>query len=164
MDSYSQIPVVRIFCHSSEVQRSGLLGLRKGQKLIFDIAEDCGKQSGRNLRIRNAKTAGERVISDPKRIWPGLAAWRQRGIMKRRPITLEYLQSAIAKAVRETDTECEALIGVFVERIVPASRGDVNWALKGVRYGKAERAKCDAAIAVVVERLQLEYIVSDGLK
>jgi hypothetical protein len=84
--------------------------------------------------------------------------------INRRPITLKHLELAIAKAVRETDTECEALIGVIVERVVPKSRGDVNWALRGVRYGKAERTKCNAAIAVIVERLQSEYIVSDGLK
>jgi hypothetical protein len=82
----------------------------------------------------------------------------------RRPITLKDLELAIAKDVRETDTECEALIGVIVERVVPKSRGDVNWALRGVRYGKAERTRCNAAIAIIVERLQSEYIVSDGLK
>jgi len=84
--------------------------------------------------------------------------------INRRPITLKHLELDIAKAVRETDTECEALIGVIVERVVPKSRGDVNWALRGVRYGKAERTRCNAAIAVIVERLQSEYIVSDGLK
>jgi hypothetical protein len=82
----------------------------------------------------------------------------------RRPITLKDLELAIATDVRETDTECEALIGVIVERVVPKSRGDVNWALRGVRYGKAERTRCNAAIAIIVERLQSEYIVSDGLK
>jgi len=84
--------------------------------------------------------------------------------MKRKPITLEDLELAIAKAVRETDSQCESLVGVFVERIVPKSRGEVNWALRGVRYGKAERTRCNAAIAVIVERLQSEYNVSDGLK
>ena len=84
--------------------------------------------------------------------------------INRRPITLKHLELAIATDVRETDTQCEALIGVIVERVVPKSRGDVNWALRGVRYGKAERTKCNAAIAVIVERLQSEYIVSDGLK
>jgi hypothetical protein len=84
--------------------------------------------------------------------------------INRRPITLKHLELDIAKAVRETDTECEALIGVIVERVVPKSRGDVNWTLRGVRYGRAERTRCNAAIAVIVERLQSEYIVSDGLK
>jgi hypothetical protein len=84
--------------------------------------------------------------------------------MNRRPITLKNLQLAIAKAVRETDTECEALIGVIVERFDPESRGDVNWVVKGVRYGKAERTRCHATVADVVERLKSEYIVSDGLK
>jgi hypothetical protein len=82
----------------------------------------------------------------------------------RKPITLKDLELVIAKAVRETDTDCEALIDVFVERIVPKSRGDVNWAVRVVRYGKAERTRCHAAVAVIVERLQSEYIVSDGLK
>ena len=84
--------------------------------------------------------------------------------MNRSPITLKNLELAIAKAVRETDTECEALIGVFVERVDPKSHGDVNWVVKGVRYGKAERTRCHAIVADVVERLQSEYIVSDGLK
>jgi hypothetical protein len=91
-------------------------------------------------------------------------AWDIQMPINRKPITREHLELAIAKAVRETDTECEALVGVFVERIVPKSRGDVNWAVRGVRYGKAERTRCHAAIAVIVERLQSEYIVSDGLK
>ena len=47
-----------------------------------------------------------------------------------------------------------------MERLVPESRGDVNWALQGVQYGKAERAKCDAAISGVVERLQHEYVIA----
>jgi hypothetical protein len=81
----------------------------------------------------------------------------------RKPITLKDLELAIAKAVRETDTDCEAFIGVFVERIVPKSRGNVNWAVRGVRCGKAERTRCHAAVAVIVERLQSEYVVSDGL-
>jgi hypothetical protein len=84
--------------------------------------------------------------------------------INRMPITLEDLELAIAKAVRQTDTECEELIGVIVERIIPKSREDVNWAVRGVRYGKAKRARCHAAVAAIVERLQSEYIVSDGLK
>ena len=80
---------------------------------------------------------------------------------KRKLITRTALQSVIVNAVRETGAECEALIGVFVERVVPKSRGDVNWAVKGVQYGKAEREKCAAAISVVVERLQHEYVIED---
>jgi hypothetical protein len=93
-----------------------------------------------------------------------LAHWEIQTPMNRRPITLKNLELAIAKAVRETDTECEALIGVIVERVNPKLRGDVNWVVKGVRYGKAERTRCHAIVADVVERLQSEYIVSDGLK
>jgi hypothetical protein len=84
--------------------------------------------------------------------------------MKRKPITRNVLQSVIAKAVRETDAECEALIGVLVEQTVPKSRSDVTWALKGVQYRKANRAKCAAAISVVIELLQHEYVIEDKSK
>jgi hypothetical protein len=84
--------------------------------------------------------------------------------MKRETITREALRAVIAKAVRDADPECEAFIGVFVERIVSTSPGDVNWTLKGVRYGKAERVKCDAAISSIVEQLQQEFIISDERK
>jgi polysaccharide pyruvyl transferase WcaK-like protein len=82
---------------------------------------------------------------------------------KRKPITSDALQSVIARAVREADTECKAFIGVFVECIVPKSPDEVNWALRGVQYGKTDRVKCSAAISVVVEQLQNEYIVADEL-
>ena len=83
---------------------------------------------------------------------------------KRKPITSDVLQSVIAKAVRESDAECEVLVGVLVEQTVPKSRGDVNWALKGVQYGKANRAKCAAAISDVIELLQHEYVIEDKSK
>jgi hypothetical protein len=67
----------------------------------------------------------------------------------------------IAKTVKDAAPECEAFVGVIVERIVPASLCDVNWALKGLRYGTAEREKCNAAISAIVEQLQQEFIICD---
>ena len=80
---------------------------------------------------------------------------------RRTPITRAHLELAIAEAVRSTLPECHALIGVIVERVVPASPGGVNWIVKGVKYGKAQRDRCRAAIAVCVEDGQREYEVSD---
>jgi hypothetical protein len=80
---------------------------------------------------------------------------------RRTPITRARLELAIAEAVRSTLPECHTLIGVIVERVVPASPGGVNWIVKGVKYGKAQRDRCRAAIAVCVEEGQREYEVSD---
>jgi hypothetical protein len=79
----------------------------------------------------------------------------------RAPITRARLELAIAEAVRSTLPECRALIGVIVERVVPGSPGGVNWMVKGVKFGKAQRDRCRAAIAVCVEDGQREYEVSD---
>jgi hypothetical protein len=80
---------------------------------------------------------------------------------KRSPITRARLELAIAEAVRNTLPECRDLIGVIVERVAPGSPGGVNWIVKGIKYGKAQRDRCHAAIAVCVEDGQREYDVSD---
>jgi len=80
---------------------------------------------------------------------------------RRTPITRAHLELAIAEAVRSTLPECHALIGVIVERVVPGSPGGINWIVRGVKYGKAQRDRCRAAIAVCVEDGQREYEVSD---
>ena len=84
--------------------------------------------------------------------------------MNRNPITSDALQSVVARAVRESDAQCEAFVGVIIERINPNPNGDINWMLKGVKYGSADRAKCDIAISGIVDQLQQEFIISDEPK
>lgn len=80
---------------------------------------------------------------------------------KRKPITRAALELAIAESVRDSSPDCRGLIGVIVERVVPKSPADANWVLKGVRYGKAQRERCNAAISVCVADGQHEFEVSD---
>jgi hypothetical protein len=80
---------------------------------------------------------------------------------KRSPITRAALESAIAEAVRGSNSDCSGLVGVIVERVVPRQPGGANWALKGVRYGRAKRDRCRAAIAVCVEDGQSQFEISD---
>lgn len=86
----------------------------------------------------------------------------QQSAGKRTPIARAALELAIAEAVREADPECKELVGVVVERIVPTTAGGANWALKGVKYGKADRARCLAAIDGCVKERQGEFELSDG--
>jgi hypothetical protein len=79
----------------------------------------------------------------------------------RTPITRAALEQAIAEAVRSGSPECGALIGIVVERIVPNTPGGANWAVKGIRFGKADRDSCAAAISKFVADRQLDFEVSD---
>ena len=61
---------------------------------------------------------------------------------------------AIAAAVKKSDPQCEPFVGVLIEHHAPRSREDTNWAVKGIRFGRADRGKCSAALAVIVDKMQ----------
>ena len=84
----------------------------------------------------------------------------ERTEVKRKPITQAALEAALAEAVRAHDTHCEGLVGIIVERVNPARAGGTNWSVKGVKYGKAERDRCDIALSACVEQMQHELEVS----
>ena len=80
---------------------------------------------------------------------------------KRTWITRAALEAAITETVRASNPQCVGLIGIIVERVAPASPGGANWIVKGVKYGKAERDRCGAAITNCVEEGQREFEYSD---
>jgi hypothetical protein len=79
----------------------------------------------------------------------------------REQIKCETLEVAIATAVKSSDPLCEPFIGVFIERRTPSSRDDANWAVRGVKFGKAGRENCNAALSVIIGRLKREFEISD---
>jgi hypothetical protein len=78
---------------------------------------------------------------------------------KRSAVSRKHLESAITKVVKSLD--CEAFVGVIIQRIEPKSRSDPNWAVRGVRFGKADRDKSGKVLATVVERMQHEFSLTD---
>jgi hypothetical protein len=82
-----------------------------------------------------------------------------RHIENRQEISLASLQETIAEAVKKADPGCEAFVGVFVERTRPKSRLDPNWDIKGVKFGRADRATANATLATVVKRMQGAFLV-----
>jgi hypothetical protein len=144
---------------------AGLADLRKGQKVSFEIFNNQGKPAAKNLRIRSAPvnqsqdqwisagaTQSARHTMSPKKA--------ERPESKRKPITQAALETALADAVRARDAQCDGLVGIIVERVSPASPAATNWAVKGVKYGKAERDRCDVALSACVEEMQREFEVS----
>jgi uncharacterized membrane protein YccC len=79
----------------------------------------------------------------------------------RNRIASETLQSAITNAVKKAEPACEAFVGVIVERTTPKSRFDANWALRGVKFGRADREKANKAVTTIVERMRRDFRLSD---
>lgn len=79
----------------------------------------------------------------------------------REPIAREVLERQLTDAVKATHADCEAFVGLIVERIVPASSQDTNWVVKGIRYGTASRELCDAALSNSVAETQLKFTLSN---
>lgn len=82
-------------------------------------------------------------------------------IRKRATITRAALEMAITNAIRSSDPQCNGFVGAIVERIAPTSGAEANWTVKGIKYGKAERSRCDAAVTAILKPLQLEFDISD---
>ena len=72
----------------------------------------------------------------------------------RKRVSRETLEMEITAAVKKSDPQCEPFVGVFIEDRAPRSREDTNWAIKGIRFGRAARDKCSAALVVVVDKMQ----------
>jgi cold shock protein len=150
-----------IFVHVSEVQRSGLSSLRKGQKISFQIVDDEGKPSARNLLIDGQKMDADKPVVAPSKEDRPKIAPEGRGPTARQTVTCEALQSVIAEAVKSSGPHCAAFVGVLLEKVTAKSPGDANWVLKGIKYGKSDRTRCAAALSGIVEQLQQEFVVLD---
>jgi hypothetical protein len=66
--------------------------------------------------------------------------------------------------VRTSDPACGSFVDVFIELTDPKSPADPNWAIRGARFGKADREKSQAASATIVERMQSTFRVSEEVK
>jgi len=94
--------------------------------------------------------------------WAMLKARKLRGTKDSRvSMTTPQLESAISEAVKKAAPGCEDFLAVIVQHKTPKSHLDPNWAIRGVRYGKADRPVANEALASVVERMQREFLLSE---
>ena len=89
----------------------------------------------------------------PKKRW-----WRND---RRVSMTTPELELAISEAVKNAAPGCEDFVGVIVQHKTPKSRLDPNWAIRGVKFGNADRQVADEALTTVVERMQREFLLSE---
>ncbi len=75
--------------------------------------------------------------------------------------SIPELELAITEAVRQAAPECEAFVGVTLQQTMPRSRLDVNWQLRGVRFGTANRKMANEALTGIIERMQREFYLAE---
>jgi hypothetical protein len=83
--------------------------------------------------------------------------WTKRRASDRKRVPRETLERTITVAVKNSDRQCEPFVGVVIEHLAPKSPEDANWAIKGIRFGRAERAKCSAALTIVVNKMRGKF-------
>ena len=151
-----------VFVHLSAVRTAGFRDLRKGQKVSFEIFDNQGKAAAKNLQVDGPEDDSEHNLNLAEITRCNMSQkGTEQSAKKRTWIARAALESALAETVRASDPRCEGLIEIIVERVVPGSPDGANWAVKGVKYGKAEREPCSAAISKFVEESQSEFEVSD---
>jgi hypothetical protein len=79
----------------------------------------------------------------------------------RNAISRETMQAAITVAVKRADPDCKPFVGVIVQRTIPKSSLETNWAIRGIKFGRADRNKAKEAVDTIVQRLQREFILSN---
>jgi hypothetical protein len=142
--------------------------LREVQRLNSDSTDSRDRQASPALPII-MRTIAE-IVSSPsvptqlknsnskrQRLPAPLGKRRDR----RSLIASATLQSAITEAVQTSEPDCKGFVGVIVQQTKPKSHLETNWAVRGLKFGRADRAKVDKTLATIVERMQREFFLSD---
>ena len=149
-----------VFVHRNAFNPGNLRDLRKGQRVSFDVAEDQTRLVAENVRLIEDERTGPGVTLVAGRT-PNIEPGDGSATSTRKPITSAVLERSLAAAVRKVAPECEAFVGVIVERVVPETVDGANWQVKGVRYGKADRDRCETALDIALREKQLKYVLVD---
>lgn len=147
------------------------LTLREVQQLKIDHVDSSSPDREASLSLPGVMEVVTAIVSSPPlpaKLSDTTSMQREREPLasikppdNRSLIASETLQSAITKAVKKAEPACEPFVGVIVQRTTPKSRFDANWALRGVKFGRADREKANKAVTTVVERMQREFRLSD---
>ena len=84
-----------------------------------------------------------------------------RPLDNRKPISREEMQAVITGAVKKADPDCEPFVGVIVERTKRGSFLEANWAIRGIKFGRADRKKAGDAVNRIVERMKCDFNLSN---
>ncbi len=126
---------------------------RQAQKLRKTPGYGTPQETASAPPVEQAPPVKQAPAVPPKRKW-----WHKD---HRASLTTSELELAISEAVRTATPGCEDFVGVIVQHARPKSNRDPNWAIRGVKFGKADRKMVDEALSTVLERMQREFLLSD---
>src|ERR1700753_3033849 len=133
-----------IFVHRTALETANLTELRKGQKVTFDVADDHGRSVAKNLRlVEGGNGRCHPITAGPEGELERGSVRKKSGGSSRKPITRATLERCLTDDVRKAAPECEGFVGVIIEGVTPEGVDGVNWVVKGVKYGKANRSRCE---------------------
>jgi cold shock CspA family protein len=151
-----------IFVHRKALDAAGIKHLRKGLKVSYDLANDLGRPYATGLRLETKpEVNGVSVDVQGAPNANVVAAGEKPDKPVRKSISRTELEQSLADAVRSVGPACEAFVGVIIERVAPETSDGANWAIKGVRYGKTDRDRSEAALGIALYEKQLEFVLSD---
>ncbi len=84
-----------------------------------------------------------------------------RPLDSRKPISRVEMQAAITEAVKKAGPDCEPFVGVIVDRTKRSSLAEANWAIRGIRFGRADRNKASNVVNRIVQRMQCDFNLSN---
>ena len=149
-----------VFVHRTALEETGLKALIKGQRVVFDAREEHGKLVAKNLRVEADKSLSqnESLIPQVQLVDVEMdSVTETSSAADRKLISRADLEQSLTDAVRKISPECGAFVGIIIDRILPETAGGLNWAIRGVKYGKADRGKCDAALSMWLQENRQEY-------
>ena len=130
--------------------------------ILYDATKEDSEGSAISIAAKKIKAFSFWAMLKARKL-RGTLSYRtsQTSVSKSRvSMTTPQLESAISEAVKKAAPGCEDFLAVIVQHKTPKSHLDPNWAIRGVRYGKADRPVANEALASVVERMQREFLLS----
>lgn len=79
----------------------------------------------------------------------------------RKSVGRKEIEQLLTDAVRASHPEFEDFAGVIVERVVPPTPGGANWAIKGIRFGRADRYRSGVILSYCVDEAQMKLELND---
>jgi hypothetical protein len=77
-----------------------------------------------------------------------------------RPALQAEIEAGITLAVQRSDPECAKFVWAFITKGEKTAAGAL-WTIRGVKYGRAPREKCDAVLAKVTARMQTQFVIAE---
>jgi cold shock protein len=149
-----------VFVHRTALEETGLKALIKGQRVGFDVREEHGKMVAKNLRVELDESLSQSETSIPQARLVDVEmdpVTEASNAADRKLISRADLEQSLTDAIRKVSPECGAFVGIIVDRILPETAGGINWTIRGVKYGKADRGRCDAALSIWLQKKRQEY-------